>query len=79
LEGLALRAGEVSPARDVCKWLSPAREDLQAAKATRPKVVRWLTASFETAGKRPPIEEIEKVIEVVGKRGYRLGVAVRVF
>ena len=79
LEGLALRSGELSPVRDVCKWLSPAREDLQAAKATRPKVVRWLISSFEAAGKRPPIEEIEQVIEVVGKRGYRLGVAVRVF
>ena len=79
IEGLALRPDEVSPTRDVCKWLSPAREDLQAAKATRPKIVRWMAASFESTGRNVPLEEIESVVVVEGKRGYRLGVAVRVF
>ena len=79
LEGLARRPGEIASTREVCKWLSPAREDLQAARATRPKIVKWMAASFEAAGKAVPLEEIERVIVLEGKRGYRLGVAVRVF
>jgi hypothetical protein len=38
-----------------------------------------METSFAEAGKSVPIEEIEQVVEVVGKRGYRLGVAARVF
>jgi hypothetical protein len=79
LEGLALRAGETVSAREVCKWISPARDDLKAAKTTRPRLVRWMETSFVDAGKKVPIAEIERVVEVDGKRGYRLGVAVRVF
>jgi hypothetical protein len=79
IEGLAVREGEVVSGRDVCKWLSPTREDLQAAKATRPKIVKWMTRSFEGTGRKVPHEEIERVIVVEGKRGFRLGVAVRVF
>jgi hypothetical protein len=79
VEGLAMRPGEVSTTREVCKWLSRAREDLQAAKATRPKVVRWMKQSFEAAGKKVTAEQIERVIVVEGKKGYRLGVTVKVF
>jgi hypothetical protein len=79
IEGLALRRGEIATGREVCKWVSPAREDLQAAKATRPKIVRWMIASFEKAKKKVPLDEIEKVIVVEGKRGFRLGVEARVF
>ena len=79
IEGLALRPNETVSGREICKWISPARDDLKAAKTTRPRLVRWMETSFAEAGKSVPIEEIEQVVEVVGKRGYRLGVAAKVF
>ena len=79
IEGLARRPGEIASTREVCKWLSPAGMDMQAARATRPKVVKWMAESFEAAGKSVPMDEIERVIVLEGKRGYRLGVEVRVF
>jgi hypothetical protein len=79
IEGLALRPGETVTGREICKWISPAREDLQAAKATRLKIVRWMTTSFESAHKKAPVDEIETVILSEGKRGFRLGTAVKVF
>jgi hypothetical protein len=79
VEGLALHPDRVSSSREVCKWLSPRRVDLQAARATRPKIVKWIASRLDAAAKRVPAEEIERVIVVEGKRGYRLGVPVRVF
>jgi hypothetical protein len=79
IEGLARRPDEISSSRDVCKWISSAREDSQAARATRPKIVKWMAASFAGAGKRVGREEIERVVVVEGKKGYRLGVGVAVF
>jgi hypothetical protein len=82
LEGLALRPDRFSTGREVSAWLSPARaarEDTSAAKATKLKLVRWMIESFETAGKKVPTREIEKVIVAEVKKGYRLGVGVEVF
>jgi hypothetical protein len=79
IEGLALRPGGVAPSRDLCALLSPRRQDLQAARATRPKIVKWLTAGLKAAGTHVPAEEIQRVIVREGKASYRLGVTFRVF
>ena len=79
VEGLALRQGEFSPMREVCNWLSPAREDLQAARTTRMKLVKWMTGSLRALGQRVPLAEIDGVILSDAKRGYRLGVVAKVF
>jgi hypothetical protein len=79
LEGLALRPGETVPAREVSKWVSPAREDLKAAKTVRPRLLKWMAQSFAKLGIEVPAEWIEAAVVVDGRKGYRLGLPARVF
>jgi hypothetical protein len=79
VEGLAVRPKGSAPSRDLCALLSPRRQDLQAARATRPKIVKWMAARLKAAGTKVPDAEIERVIVRDGKASYRLGVTFQVF
>lgn len=79
LECLALRAGELVPAKEVGAYIAGPRSSfLQIARQTRPDLLKRIAASFAAAGVEPPAGLIEGLVVVEGKRGYRLGVGARV-